>query len=77
MTDHSTQAEPPAAAKAPLPEDELRRINADWRAANYPSVGQIYLPDFRRYAVDVPAPAATTSERAVRVSSSTFRSRSC
>jgi xylulose-5-phosphate/fructose-6-phosphate phosphoketolase len=30
---------------APLGEDELRRINAWWRAANYLSVGQIYLMD--------------------------------
>ncbi|MGH7858255.1 MAG: phosphoketolase, partial [Candidatus Binatia bacterium] len=29
--------------EAPLPEDELRRIDAWWRAANYLSVGQIYL----------------------------------
>jgi xylulose-5-phosphate/fructose-6-phosphate phosphoketolase len=30
---------------APLDEDELRRIHAWWRAANYLSVGQIYLMD--------------------------------
>lgn len=30
---------------APLGEDELRRIDAYWRAANYLSVGQIYLLD--------------------------------
>ena len=29
----------------PLPADELRRIDAYWRAANYLSVGQIYLLD--------------------------------
>src|SRR5437763_2381286 len=29
----------------PLTQDELRRINAYWRAANYLSVGQIYLYD--------------------------------
>jgi xylulose-5-phosphate/fructose-6-phosphate phosphoketolase len=29
----------------PLPPDELRRIDAYWRAANYLSVGQIYLLD--------------------------------
>ena len=29
----------------PLAEDELRKINAYWRAANYLSVGQIYLLD--------------------------------
>ena len=36
-----TQAQlPPSAA---LPEDELQRLHAYWRAANYLSVGQIYL----------------------------------
>src|SRR5881394_3242067 len=29
----------------PLTQDELRRMNAYWRAANYLSVGQIYLYD--------------------------------
>jgi len=29
----------------PLPEEELRKIDAYWRAANYLSVGQIYLYD--------------------------------
>src|SRR5207302_10652034 len=29
----------------PLSQDELRRMNAYWRAANYLSVGQIYLMD--------------------------------
>jgi xylulose-5-phosphate/fructose-6-phosphate phosphoketolase len=33
------------AAAGPLSEDELRRIDAWWRAANYLSVGQIYLLD--------------------------------
>jgi xylulose-5-phosphate/fructose-6-phosphate phosphoketolase len=32
-------------ADKPLSEDELRKINAYWRAANYLSVGQIYLLD--------------------------------
>ena len=32
-------------APASLPEDQLRRIDAWWRAANYLSVGQIYLMD--------------------------------
>ena len=27
----------------PLPADELRKLDAFWRAANYLSVGQIYL----------------------------------
>src|SRR5215472_5165592 len=30
---------------APLSRDELKKINAYWRAANYLSVGQIYLYD--------------------------------
>ena len=29
----------------PLSDDEVRRMNAWWRAANYLSVGQIYLLD--------------------------------
>jgi xylulose-5-phosphate/fructose-6-phosphate phosphoketolase len=33
------------AAEAVLSEDEVRRIDAYWRAANYLSVGQIYLLD--------------------------------
>src|ERR1700730_15851426 len=42
------QTEPtPAAALAegPLNEDELKKLDAYWRAANYLSVGQIYLLD--------------------------------
>jgi xylulose-5-phosphate/fructose-6-phosphate phosphoketolase len=39
-----TQLAPPATA-APLDAEELRRIHAYWRAANYLSVGQIYLLD--------------------------------
>ncbi len=35
----------PRVEKGPLSVDELRRINAYWRAANYLSVGQIYLLD--------------------------------
>jgi xylulose-5-phosphate/fructose-6-phosphate phosphoketolase len=38
-----TAARPQAAH--PLTQDELRRIDAYWRAANYLSVGQIYLMD--------------------------------
>src|SRR4051794_19094740 len=34
-----------APAAAPLAPDLLLRIGAYWRAANYPSVGQIYLLD--------------------------------
>ena len=33
------------AAAAPLSAEELRRMHAYWRAANYLSVGQIYLMD--------------------------------
>ncbi|HCA26756.1 MAG TPA: phosphoketolase, partial [Betaproteobacteria bacterium] len=33
------------AASTPLSADELRKIDAYWRAANYLSVGQIYLYD--------------------------------
>ncbi len=36
---------PSPTREAPLGEDELRRMNAYWRAANYLSVGQIYLLD--------------------------------
>ena len=32
-------------SETPLAPDELRRIDAYWRAANYLSVGQIYLLD--------------------------------
>jgi len=41
-----SQAEQVAATEnAPSDSDELRRMNAYWRAANYLSVGQIYLLD--------------------------------
>ena len=42
MNEH---AKPRAAGKSPLSVEELRRIDAWWRAANYLSVGQIYLLD--------------------------------
>ena len=35
----------PKAEMGPLSVDELRRIDAYWRAANYLAVGQIYLLD--------------------------------
>ncbi len=38
-------AEVPAAEQRPLADDELRLLDAYWRAANYLSVGQIYLLD--------------------------------
>src|SRR5438132_9546278 len=34
-----------AAATGPLSAEELRKLHAYWRAANYLSVGQIYLMD--------------------------------
>ncbi|MEO8310529.1 MAG: phosphoketolase family protein [Caldimonas sp.] len=40
-----TQTLPVQAADGPLSADLLRRMNAYWRAANYLSVGQIYLKD--------------------------------
>lgn len=42
MTSQTQQA---VFSQAPLAADELRRMNAYWRAANYLSVGQIYLLD--------------------------------
>src|SRR5436305_5418210 len=39
----TTAAQP--RSESPLSSDELRRIDAWWRAANYLSVGQIYLLD--------------------------------
>src|SRR5437899_955905 len=35
----------PAAAMRPLTADELQKVDAYWRAANYLAVGQIYLYD--------------------------------
>jgi xylulose-5-phosphate/fructose-6-phosphate phosphoketolase len=40
-----TIAHEPAGTSGPLDPDELRRLDAYWRAANYLSVGQIYLLD--------------------------------
>jgi len=46
MTDRSKLAKSAPQTKAsPLSPDELRKMNAYWRAANYLSVGQIYLLD--------------------------------
>src|SRR6186713_1932847 len=42
MIDHETAGRE---AGGPLTEDEVRLIDAYWRAANYLSVGQIYLLD--------------------------------
>jgi xylulose-5-phosphate/fructose-6-phosphate phosphoketolase len=44
MTD-TVEAPAPSSAAGPLSADELRRIDMWWRAANYLSVGQIYLLD--------------------------------
>ena len=41
----TTAATRPEAGDGPLAPDELRLIDAYWRAANYLSVGQIYLLD--------------------------------
>jgi len=41
----SATAAPEVSAKGPLNPDELQKMNAYWRAANYLSVGQIYLKD--------------------------------
>ena len=41
MLDAATIGDPPA----PLSREELRTLDAYWRAANYLSVGQIYLLD--------------------------------
>src|SRR5207302_4985109 len=41
----STPNARPAIHPNPLSDEELRKINAYWRAANYLSVGQIYLYD--------------------------------
>ncbi len=40
----------PSVSNQPLSQEELRKMNAYWRAANYLSVGQIYL-----YANPLPA----------------------
>jgi len=39
----STEFPKTSTASEPLSQEELRKINAYWRAANYLSVGQIYL----------------------------------
>jgi xylulose-5-phosphate/fructose-6-phosphate phosphoketolase len=45
MTEIRTAAAPDFTDAQPLSREELRRIDAYWRAANYLSVGQIYLLD--------------------------------
>ena len=43
--DNDSSSEPRTAAKGPLSETDIDSIDAYWRAANYLSVGQIYLLD--------------------------------
>jgi xylulose-5-phosphate/fructose-6-phosphate phosphoketolase len=43
--DNEVGSQPPTATKRPLMETEIDSIDAYWRAANYLSVGQIYLLD--------------------------------
>jgi xylulose-5-phosphate/fructose-6-phosphate phosphoketolase len=45
MSEIQTTAERPPSGSTPLDADELRVLDAWWRAANYLSVGQIYLLD--------------------------------
>src|SRR5450756_1962094 len=45
MATSGTIARPAGEATGPLSAEELRLIDAYWRAANYLSVGQIYLLD--------------------------------
>src|SRR5450759_2610002 len=45
MATSGTTARPAGEAKGPLSAEELRLIDAYWRAANFLSVGQIYLLD--------------------------------
>jgi xylulose-5-phosphate/fructose-6-phosphate phosphoketolase len=45
MTQTKEAETPTRAQRGPLADDELQRIDAWWRAANYLSVGQIYLMD--------------------------------
>jgi phosphoketolase len=40
---HSIAAQPLSAAAQPLSADELRRMDAYWRACNYCCVGMLYL----------------------------------
>ncbi|MFG0294338.1 MAG: phosphoketolase [Maioricimonas sp. JB045] len=45
QTKKSTRIDSGTSSAAPLTDDELRRMDAYWRALNYLSVGQIYLLD--------------------------------
>jgi xylulose-5-phosphate/fructose-6-phosphate phosphoketolase len=44
-TDQKRKPREDAAAAGPLAKEELRKLDAYWRASNYLSVGQIYLLD--------------------------------
>src|SRR5215469_7254061 len=44
-TINTAQTSAPGGSQGPLTPDELGKIHAYWRAANYLSVGQIYLRD--------------------------------
>jgi xylulose-5-phosphate/fructose-6-phosphate phosphoketolase len=48
-----------ATSKGPLSPEQLAKMNAYWRAANYLSVGQIYLKDNPRLAAQAAADALT------------------
>src|SRR5258708_2617316 len=41
----STRSDTPTLATAPLTDEELRKIDAYWRAANYLCAGMLYLRD--------------------------------
>jgi xylulose-5-phosphate/fructose-6-phosphate phosphoketolase len=45
MAHDSTEVTRISDSVSPMPDDELRKVNAYWRAANYLSIGQIYLRD--------------------------------
>jgi len=45
MTQANSLTESTDVSPAPLSADELRKLDAYWHAANYLSVGQIYLLD--------------------------------
>ena len=54
----------PPESKRPLSEEELRKMHAYWRAANYLSVGQIYL--LRQSAASGTAETRTRQAAVVR-----------
>ena len=44
-TRHVSRSRAASSLRGPLTAEELRKIDAYWRASNYLSVGQIYLLD--------------------------------